>query len=331
LADPQRHTGKMQQPAAKGSLGTCSLGLPSPFSIRWTTDHIRTSSYGAPYTWVSETRFRRVLKVAGCARLVEYALASGEDDPSLVLAMPHDPEPKRPRAHSGKRVGAEFTRISRFIFGMDDDLQAAYAVLDRIPRISRLVIRYDGLRLFKAPDLYEALLIAVLGQQVSVASAQSQRRRLMTVFGEKIRFEGQDYFGLPDPGRMLDLGEDRLREIGISRQKSRYLVQMAQGAVDGRLVRESFDGESCEGAIERLMRIPGVGRWTAEIVAMRGLGFQDVFPAGDLGLQAAVQKTFGMDHRPSEKALRELSCRWKGYRSYAALYLWMTLMEQGYA
>jgi DNA-3-methyladenine glycosylase II len=154
---------------------------------------------------------------------------------------------------------------------------------------------------------------------------------MMMTYGEKIRFEAQEYFGMPAPERLVDIGDVGLREIGVSRQKSRYLIEMARGVAKGRLNIGAFHSVSCEEAIDQLMEIPGVGRWTAEIVAMRGLGFQDVFPAGDLGLQKAVQRTFGMDHRPSEGALRKLSNRWKGYRSYAALYLWMTLVEDGYA
>ncbi len=311
----------------KGSTGV-RIGLPIPFSIRWAAEHIRTSSYGAPYTFISQTRFRRLLKVDGSTRLIEYALEPHGNNGSLITAILEPSLPKKPIA---KRVRVELIGLSRSVFGLDDDLEAAYAVLNRHSPTRRLVNRYHGLRLIKAPDLYEALLITILGQQVSVASAQSQRRRLMTAFGEEIRFEGQTYFGLPGPDRLIDIGEMELRKAGVSRQKSRYLIEMARGVVEGRLKAGCFQGETCAQAVERLMALPGVGRWTAEIVAMRGLGYPDVFPAGDLGLRVAVQQTFGMDHRPSEESLRAFVRRWDGYRSYAAFYLWMTLSEQGYA
>jgi DNA-3-methyladenine glycosylase II len=204
-------------------------------------------------------------------------------------------------------------------------------VLSRTPQIYRLVKRYRGLRIVKTPNLYESLLITILGQQVSVASAQSQRRRLMKTFGDAIEFDGQQYFGVPEPERLADAGERRLREIGISRQKAHYLVEMARRTAEERVSRHSLHGVPCEQAMEKLMEIPGVGRWTAEIVVMRGLGFQDVFPAGDLGLQVAVERVFGFEHRPSEKELRDFASRWEDWRSYAAFYLWMTLMEGGYA
>ena len=85
---------------------------------------------------------------------------------------------------------------------------------------------------------------------------------------------------------------------------------------------------SDEEAGDRLGEIKGVGRWTAEIVLMRGLGRPDIFPAGDLGLQAAVQELWGLSERPPEKAVREIAERWAGWRSYAAFYLWMILQSR---
>jgi DNA-3-methyladenine glycosylase II len=98
--------------------------------------------------------------------------------------------------------------------------------------------------------------------------------------------------------------------------------------VTGELDRERFAILSDEDAIRRLCEIKGVGRWTAEIVLMRGLGRTDVFPAGDLGLQAALQELRRMRSRPSENALRKIAERWSGWRSYAAFYLWMTLQSR---
>lgn len=284
-----------------------------------------------PCTFLSESRFRRLLKISGTVKLVEYKFVSGTRGRKLQAAILNAPESKDPQKQPALHEKTELRSASRFIFGIDDDLEAAYTVLCRSSRIRNLVHRYHGLRLIKAPDLYESLLITILGQQVSVTAAQSQRRRLMTTFGEKIRFEDQDYYGMPDPERVTDIGESGLRDIGFSRQKARYVIEAAREISAGRLNPQSFHDKPYGWVIERLMEIPGIGKWTAEIVAMRGLGFQDVFPAGDLGLQVAAQRTFGMANRPSEAELRELSNRWKGWRSYAALYLWMTLMEDGHA
>ena len=310
---------------------TCTFKLPRPFSVRWVAAHVRTSSYGVPYAFSSETRIRRLMRVAGTVRLVEYSFEPRRGAGFLRAIVLDELGSNRSQGNTPRSIRADLTDVSRFVFGLEDDLGACYSVLSRTPQIYRLVKRYRGLRIVKTPSLYESLLITILGQQVSVAAAQSQRRRLMRAFGEVIEFEEREYFGVPEPERLADAGEGRLRGIGISRQKAHYLVEMARRIAEGQVSRHSFHGVPCEQAIERLVEIPGVGRWTAEIVVMRGLGFQDVFPAGDLGLQVAVERAFGFAHRPSEKELRDFASRWEGWRSYAAFYLWMTLMEGGYA
>jgi len=184
----------------------------------------------------------------------------------------------------------------------------------------------------RAPDLYEALLVAVIGQQVSVQAAQSVRRRLMQNMGTRVTGDdapGQEnHYLYPTARQLIKAGELALREQGLSRQKSIYLLEIANRAAASELDREAFTTLSDEDALRRLCEIKGVGRWTAEIALMRGLGRNDVFAAGDLGLQVAVQELRGMPERPSEKALRKIAERWKGWRSYAAFYLWMTLQSR---
>ena len=197
------------------------------------------------------------------------------------------------------------------------------------PNMVPLLERFGSLRIVRAPDMYEALLVTVIGQQVSVQAAQSIRRRLIRNMGTRVAVGiapgVENYYLYPTPQQLIDADESALREQGVSRQKSEYLLEIAGRAVAGELDRAVFAMLSDEDAIERLCEIKGIGRWTAEITLMRGLGRPDVFPAGDLGLQVAVQELWGMRERPSEKTLRDIAERWRGWRSYAAFYLWMTL------
>jgi DNA-3-methyladenine glycosylase II len=151
-----------------------------------------------------------------------------------------------------------------------------------------------------------------MGTQVTVDNAREQ----------------ENHYLYPTARQLIKAGELALREQGLSRQKSMYLLEIADRAAKGQLDREVFTTLSDEQALKRLCEIKGVGRWTAEIALMRGLGRNDVFAAGDLGLQVAVQELWGMPERPSEKALRKIAERWAGWRSYAAFYLWMTLRSR---
>lgn len=271
------------------------------------------------------------MRVDGRMRLVEFVLKPTGDAGNLTATILDSRAIGNSRSNASRKIRNDLTRMSRFIFGMDDDLKSCYATLRYTDRISHLVKRYRGLRIVKTPSLYESLLITILGQQVSVAAAQSIRLRLMESLGDTIVYKGIKHLGIPRPEHLANAGEAKLKELGVSRQKARYLTEISQRIADGRINRKSFLGASRRQTLEKLIELPGVGRWTAEIVAMRGLGFPDVFPAGDLGLQVAAQKVFDMDHRPTEKELRGIADQWEGWRSYAAFYLWMTLMESGYA
>ncbi|MDP6777837.1 MAG: DNA-3-methyladenine glycosylase [Candidatus Latescibacteria bacterium] len=297
------------------------IALRKPYSVEWVLAHIRASSYGVPYTDCGGDRLRRVVEVVGETGLVEFGFHAGDGGIGHLDVRVLDGDLE----HRSERL----EELARFIFGVDDDLSTCYRVLNRDARMKTLVARYRGLRLVKAPSLYEALLITVLGQQVSVYSAQSVRRRLMEHLSLAVDHAGTTYRGIPDAERLAESSAEALRDLGVSRQKARYLVEIARREAEGELQREAVAGLPDAEAMDVLQEIPGVGRWTAEIVLMRGDGRMDLFSAGDLGLQVAAQKAFGLTERPTEEQLREMAEAWSGWRSYAAFYLWMTLMEAG--
>ena len=305
------------------------LLLPEPFNIGWMLHHIRTSSYGAPYRFVDRRTVRRPLRLAGIPVVAEFDLTRAG---TMALRLVSPPDQAGRSRRTKTPLLEELTRQSRFLWGLDDDLTGHLAAMAADPDLAPLRKRFGGLRILRAPDVYEALLVAVIGQQVSVRAAQSIRYRLMENLGTQIVVSGshgEEQYGLyPSPQQLIEAGEEGLRAQGASRQKAAYLLGIARRAAAGELDRTAWATLSDEEASERLGEIKGVGRWTAEIVLMRGLGRPDVFPAGDLGLQAAVQELWGLSERPSEKAVREIAERWAGWRSYAAFYLWMTLQSR---
>lgn len=305
------------------------LQLPRPFNVDWALAHLRTSSYGTPYRFEGPCRLRRVLPVDGRPAAVEFDFCHTAGQ--LAVRIVGGIGPSDGRSEGACAASPGLRSLSALIWGLDDDLSDCRAVLGGDPHLGPLMQRYAGLRVVRAPNLYETLLVAVLGQQVSVASAQAVRRRLMAELGDRVTADGQEYSGYPPPERLLEAGPDGLRALGASRQKARYLLEVAQRAVAGELGRAAFAGLSDEAAVARLCEIPGVGRWTAEVALMRGLGRPDAFPAADVGLMVAAQRLLGLSHRPTESELRMVAERWQGWRSYAAFYLWMTLMDGVYA
>jgi DNA-3-methyladenine glycosylase II len=302
------------------------IEMPERFSVEGMLNHIRTSSYGVPYSFVDQHILRRPLWLNGTAAVAEFDLSQvGTMGLRLLPRRGHAARPNRMNAAMLDNLPTQ----ARFLWGLDDDADAHYAAMSSDPHMAPLLERFGSLRIVRTPDMYEALLVTVIGQQVSVPAAQSVRRRLIRNMGTRVAAGivsgGGNYYLYPTPQQLIEADESALREQGVSRQKSAYLLEIAERAAAGELDRAAFSALSDEDALERLCEIKGVGRWTAEIALMRGLGRCDVFAAGDLGLQAAVQELWGMRERPSEKTLRDIAERWRGWRSYAAFYLWMTL------
>lgn len=122
--------------------------------------------------------------------------------------------------------------------------------------------------------------------------------------------------------RFLALEEAELRAIGFSRSKLRYGHHLAEALVSGDLDLEQVHALEDEAAIEALMQLKGIGRWSAEIYLLFALRRPDVFPAGDLALQVAMQRLKGLDARPDAKEAAERALAWAPHRGAAARFLW---------
>src|SRR2546430_4073720 len=175
-----------------------TLRLPTPFSVSRTLSFLRTSSLRTPYHFIGRDRVRRLVRLDGRPAVVEFEVAR----PGGRLRIREVRE--RGTRAGGSRKGpalAALRRLAVSVWSLDDDLRRCYAALGRDPLMAPLLRRCAGLRMIRTPDLYEALLIAVIGQQVSVASAESMRRRLMAALGDRALIGGVPYPGDPSPRR----------------------------------------------------------------------------------------------------------------------------------
>ena len=157
---------------------------------------------------------------------------------------------------------------------------------------------------------YATLLRTIVGQQVSVASAASVWNKLEALLGPAIA-----------PEDLLAAEFDALRGCGLSRQKQGYARSLCELVVAGTLDLENLPADD-EEAIAQLVAIKGIGRWSAEIYLLFAEGRPDVWPAGDLAVQAGLHKILGLDARPSEKETRELAEPWRPHRGAAAIFTW---------
>lgn len=160
------------------------------------------------------------------------------------------------------------------------------------------------------PTGYATLLRTIVGQQVSVAAAASVWSKLEALLGE----------GLP-PDALLAADFEALRGCGLSRQKQGYARSLCELVMAGSLDFGALPQED-EDAIAQLVQIKGIGRWSAEIYLLFAEGRPDIWPAGDLAVQAGLHKILGLEERPSEKRTRELAEQWRPHRGAAAIFTW---------
>lgn len=157
---------------------------------------------------------------------------------------------------------------------------------------------------------FEALLRAIVGQQVSIAAAAAIWGRLAAAVDPL------------EPEILLARSEETLRAAGLSRQKIAYARGLAGDIVDGRIRLERLPRMSDEEAIETLTMLKGIGRWTAEVYLLFALGRVDMFPADDLALMTAAGHMKGLDERPDRAGALEIAEAWRPWRGAAAHMLW---------
>ena len=160
------------------------------------------------------------------------------------------------------------------------------------------------------PTGYATLLRTIVGQQVSVAAAASVWAKLEALLGEDL-----------PPADLLAADFDALRACGLSRQKQGYARSLCELVVSGELDLEALPADD-EEAIAELVKIKGIGRWSAEIYLLFAEGRADIWPAGDLAVQVGLGKLLGLEERPSEKLTRELAEGWRPHRGAAAIFTW---------
>jgi DNA-3-methyladenine glycosylase II len=157
---------------------------------------------------------------------------------------------------------------------------------------------------------YQTLLRAIVGQQVSVAAAASMWAKLTALVGDP-----------PDPHRLIAASDGILRSAGLSRQKSGYARSLAEEVVSGRIDFAALPADD-EEAIAELVRVKGIGRWTAEIYLLFAEGRRDIWPAGDLAVRIETGRILGLDEQPDEKAVRAFAEPWRPHRGAFAVFAW---------
>lgn len=233
-----------------------------------------------------------------------------------ILRGPRDPSTLR-----------QVAAVARRQLGLKVDLAPFYKLARLDPVLARLAFHFRGMRIPQVANPYEALVSAILEQQINLSFAHQVKKALINGYGRAVKFEGAQYNMFPRPQALAKTTPAELRAIQISGPKARYIIAISEAIATGGLDLDALSSLAPADAQEKLLALKGVGAWTTHYVSMRALGHPDCLPAADVGLQKAMQYFYGMRKQPAMARVESMARKWRGWRSYATFYLWLTYWE----
>jgi len=189
-------------------------------------------------------------------------------------------------------------------------LQGVRYLAARDKDLAKIASIYGPPPLWEREQGFHTLIHIILEQQVSLASAKAAYIRLKEAVNPLT------------PKRFLMLTNEELKQIGFSRQKTRYGRELSRAIIEGKIDISRLERLKDEEVKKELMRVKGIGTWTADIYLLTALRRPDIWPKGDLALEVAVQQIKGWGRRPSAEELRKMSEEWQPWRAVAARMLW---------
>jgi DNA-3-methyladenine glycosylase II len=210
-------------------------------------------------------------------------------------------------------------------FDLETDLKPFYLMAKKDDLLKDLVRKYYGYRIVGQPDLFESIIWAVLGQQINLQFAYTLKQRFVEQFGESVDVNRQEYFLFPFPKIVAELTADQLMPLQFSKQKAAYTIGIAQTFAEGKMSKELLAGLPLKEAKEELIKIKGIGNWTANYALMKTFRHPDAFPLEDAGVHNAIKNLLNLKSKPSLDRVKKLFKKYKGWEAYATLYLWKSL------
>lgn len=214
-------------------------------------------------------------------------------------------------------------------FDLDQNLGAFYQVANQDEVLKNLVRKYYGLRVMCIPDLFEALVWAIMGQQINLTFAYTLKKRFVEQFGESLTFEGETFWLFPSFEKIATINVDDLRKLQFTSRKAEYIIGIAKVMITGELTKESLLQMKDDQQIKRsLLKIRGIGPWTADYVMMKCLHNTSSFPVADVGLHNALRNLLNLERKPTIEEIEAYAANWEGWQAYATFYLWRSLYDK---
>ena len=259
----------------------------------------------------------RLLDLGDKAALARVESTGSVDDPELTIALTGNDLSDGDAERAGRQIS--------WLLGCDQNLRPFYDAVGDDPVLSEVVEQFYGYHNTRTASVFEALVQAVMGQQIATAVARIVRNLLIQNYGVRASIEGREWYAFPRADALATAEVADIRQLKLSVRKSEYIRGIAQAALESPDGFEGMHDLPDEEVINRMVALRGVGQWTAQWVLVRALARPDGFPIGDLALRRTVAGLYFDGAEINDAELLEFSYRWSPWRSYATAYLFAAL------
>jgi DNA-3-methyladenine glycosylase II len=294
----------------------------APFRLDYTVWALRRRPVNAIDRW-DGTAWRRVHELAGGICEVRVTQAGPSENPSLRVLC------------TGKGLtGDSKTPIRNLLtrmLGLETDLSGFYNLTRHHATMAALAERFRGVRLPRFPTLFEALVNGIACQQLSLTVGITLLNRLAESYGPRLSTPEGTAFGFPRPEKLAGIDIAGLKRLGFSRQKAQALIELSSRVSKKAVDLSSLETMNNEEAVEKLLELRGIGRWTADYALLRGMGRFMIFPAGDVGARNKLQDVLHISKSLDDEGVRKRLRRWDAYAGLVYLHLLLSgLAEEGH-
>jgi DNA-3-methyladenine glycosylase II len=299
---------------------TFSISPSPPFRLDLTATALRRRPINMIDTWNGEI-YSRVLVIHDIPVLLQVSQSGAGRSPRLHIKAQAHRIPRDAKAH--------ITQSLEVLLGLRQNMRPFYRLAKADRRLSKLTSRFMGLKPPRFPSVFEAIVNGIACQQLSLHVGLTLLNRLTMRAGVPFASPSGTRHAFPRAQDISELSVRALRQLGFSTNKGIALRQLSKDVVSGQFDSEGLAHLRDEQAMERLLTLRGVGRWTTEYVLLRGLGRTNVFPADDVGARNNLARWLKIERRLDYSSVQQLLAQWRPYSGMIYFYLLIDSLSSG--
>ena len=262
-------------------------------------------------------KYWRVVRLNNTPALLIVSALGNADEPELLIEL-------KANETITNQDEEKAWGIIKSMFNPELELEHFYQVVKNDEILAQITDKLRGLQRLGTPTIFEALVNSIIEQQISLKVARSMETKMIKSFGDVLKLGNETYYAYPTPQQLASATTEQFRQCGLSFKKIEYIQEISRLVADKTLDLDKFkEYENETEIINELIKIRGIGVWTAELTILRGMNKLNVVPADDLGLRRYVSHYYCDDGKISGEELRRIAKKWGKWRGLAAFYVVM--------